>query len=68
MECAFASAELAVVAQMLVFGHDDPPRNHQLKRRWMMNWTQLGNAPPDHGRTLADLAKRRRAARYGEGS
>jgi len=68
IECAYAAAELAVVAQMMVVGHDEPPRDHRERREWWSAWTKLGNAPQEHGRALADLAKRRAAARYGEGS
>lgn len=68
MENAFAAAELAVVAEMLVFVADNVPRNHEERRRWWADWTGLGNAPSEHGRTLSYLAARRHEARYGEGS
>lgn len=68
MENAFAAAELAVVAEMLVFIADDVPKDHEERRRWWSEWTGLGNAPSEHGRTLSYLAARRHEARYGEGS
>lgn len=67
VENAYAAAELAVTAELLTID-DDPTKDHQARRRWFAGWTRLGNAPPDHGRALAALAKRRAAARYGEGS
>lgn len=69
---AFAAAELAVSAQMLVFGSDErpkkgrPPRPHDERIKWFKGWTKLGNAPTEQGIALADLARFRGAARYGK--
>ncbi len=65
LEGAFAAAELAVVGQMLLMD-DDPPRAHPKRKRWLVGWTELGNAPEAHSRALTALAKHRRAARYAE--
>lgn len=65
IEAAFAAAELAVVGQMLLID-DDPPQAHPQRRRWFVGWTELGNAPDVHSRTLTTLAKHRRAARYAD--
>lgn len=65
LEAAYASAELAVVGQVLLMD-DDPPRDHPKRKRWFVGWTELGNAPEAHSRALTALAKRRRAARYAE--
>ncbi|MDQ3641405.1 MAG: HEPN domain-containing protein [Actinomycetota bacterium] len=71
VDAAFAAAELAVIAQMLVFGPDErskrrPPRPHDERSTWFKGWTTLGNAPSEQGVALADLARHRNAARYGK--
>ncbi len=66
LENAFASAELAVVAQMLLI-HEEAPSGHPARRRWFVGWTDLGNAPVTHSKALSTLAKQRRRARYAEG-
>ncbi len=58
-------AELAVTAQMLLID-DAPPRNHPMRRRWFANWTNLGNAPAEHGQAFAYLSARRGPARYAD--
>jgi hypothetical protein len=45
---------------------DEPPQDHTERRRWFRAWSELGNAPIDHSRALARLAKERRSARYGD--
>src|SRR5687768_16147610 len=37
---AYAAAELAVTAEMMLM-HDDPARDHQVERRWWKDWTEL---------------------------
>lgn len=67
VENLYAAAELVVVAQMGTL-EDKPPKSHEQRRRWFARWTRLGNAPSDHGRALADLARYRASARYTDGS
>jgi HEPN domain-containing protein len=67
VENLHAAAELAVMAQMATTT-ERPPKSHEKRRRWFSKWTRLGNAPSDHGRALADLARYRAAARYTDGS
>jgi hypothetical protein len=67
IDALYAAAELAVDAQRMML-HDQRLKDHQERRRWFSQWTKLGNAPSDHGRALADLAKYRGRARYSEGS
>jgi len=67
VENLYAAAELVVVAQMGTLD-DEPPKSHQERRRWFSGWTKLGNAPSDHSRALADLARYRASARYADGS
>jgi len=65
IENAFAAAELGVTAQLLLID-DAPTRRHPEKRRWLKQWSKLGNVPEEHSRALAVLASLRRHARYGE--
>ncbi len=65
VDTAYAAAELAVTAEMMQM-HDDPARDHQVKRRWWKDWTELGNAPTEQGRAFAYLAAHRGAARYAD--
>lgn len=66
IDSAFAAAELAVTAQLLVFNHRAPRRHSARQAQWS-GWTNLGNAPEGHARALAALGAARPAARYGEG-
>lgn len=67
LDAAYAAAELAVIAQMLLH-QDDPPRGHPERRRWFKGWSELGNAPAAHSRALSELSRHRRRARYAEGT
>jgi hypothetical protein len=67
IDALYAAAELAVDDQRMML-HDQRLKDHQERRRWFSKWTKLGNAPSDHGRALADLARYRGRARYSEGS
>jgi hypothetical protein len=67
VDLLFSAAELAAVAQMTVLPAK-PPKAHDRRKEWFESWVELGNAPSDHGKALADLAQARPPARYGQGS
>jgi hypothetical protein len=67
VDLLFSAAELAAVAQLTVSPHK-PPKAHDTRKEWFETWVERGNAPSDHGKALADLAKARPPARYGQGS
>ncbi len=67
IENAYAAAELAVKAQMLLYRA--PERlvtGHKGRRDWIAQWAALGNAPSEHGSTLGQLGRLRPPARYGD--
>jgi hypothetical protein len=67
VDLLFSAAELAAVAQMTVLPAK-PPKAHDRRKAWFESWVEHGNAPSEHGKALADLAKARPPARYGQGS
>lgn len=67
LEAAFAAAELAVSAHLLVF-EDEMPRSHDEREKRWSSWTRLGNAPLTHAETLRELRRARDSARYAQSS
>lgn len=59
-----SAAELTVQAQMLSQAEDE--HRHDVRRKWLREWTNLDNAPKEHSHVLDNLADLRRAARYGD--
>lgn len=68
IECAFAAAELAVVAMMHLTPQTGRRKNslHRARSDWLDNFTQLGNAPRHFHETVAALSQARGSSRYGE--
>ena len=66
IENALAAAELSVMALMRVHvATGDGRDKHGARRRWLVGWSEHGNAPDDHVRTLLRLSQLRPFARYG---
>lgn len=65
IENGYAAAELIVSVQMRLF--DTATRDHRSRAEWWESWTQIGNAPTEHGNILRTLWSERPKARYGEG-
>jgi hypothetical protein len=67
IENAYAAAELAVKAQMLLYlAPAKLVTRHDGRRDWITQWAAFGNAPPEHSSTLAQLGRLHPPARYGD--
>jgi uncharacterized protein (UPF0332 family) len=64
VENAYAAAELAVRALMMVYGRD--LTGHRPRQNAMRAWATLGNSPMAHSQALDRLAAARGASRYGD--
>jgi HEPN domain len=64
LDLLHSAAELTVQAQML--SQSQTGRRHDVRRKWLRDWANLGNAPKEYSHVIDNLADLRRTARYGD--